>query len=344
MNLLERDKELSRRVYELYISTNSKIEYMQGIKELSNETNVAEKYLLSLLEEFYEMYATKKEKETIRQIRKRNSGNRYKKYVEEIIKMSEEELKEQIKRLKIGDIKEFFGKYIKNETDKEIIEKVKRTFEKLINLYEEEKNNKIQEQRNKTYTAAIAMLDKLVDEGYFSIVQFKQEKFREYHISEEQLYLLVKRYLDLLKNKFPEKYEYYIDKMEKNRLYTFNNLKPKIEEMISSLPNNYDIIDYYLNIGIAMTLFKRLYNGLIAQEDEIKIKIFFSKYSENNYPMAQIYSGIPSTDKKVTDETETRVLNFMKEHKIPINYFFVCYKKYKSGKLDEYFHQKKKEF
>ena len=345
MNLLERDKELSRRVYEIYISTNNKSEYMQGIKELSKETNVMERYLLSLLEEFYEMYATKQEKEKIRQIRKRNNNNNYKKYVEDIMKISEEELKEKIKQLNISDIKEFFGKYIKNEKNEEVIEKAKKLLEKLISLYEELKNKKIQDRRGETYTEAITMLDKIVNEGYFSIVQYKQEKFREYHISEEQLYLKAKRYLDFLKSKYPEKYEYYKEKMEKNRLYTFNNLKPKIDEMINSLPNNYDIIDYYLNIGISTTLFKRLSKGLITQEEVIKINIFFSKYSETNYPMAQIYSGIPTcSETRVTDEIETRVLDFMKEHRIPINYFFVCYRKYKSGKLDEYFHQKKKEF
>ena len=336
MDYFERDKELSKKVYKLYISTDSMVEYLQKLKELSISENVDKKYLQRLLEEFDRMYATKQEKEEIKKIKKRNHEKKYVKFVENMMEMSEEELREYIKALKMTDIKINFNNFINNSTDKSLIKKVEELLNHILEIYEQLKDNKKQNQKNQTYKLATEMFDEIVNNGYFSISQYRQEKFREYGISEDQFQSLAEKYFYYLKNNHSEKFEYYKQKMEQNKKITYCNLKSKIDEMIEKLPDKYDIIEFYINIGLTPTAFKKLCNGLINKEDEIKIKIFFTKYSESNYPVSKVYDNIAKIKKKEI------VIEFMKQYHIPLNYFFICHKKYKNGRLDEQIKSSKK--
>lgn len=350
MDRYERDKMLTRQIYEILTSIltspeneeyQKREEYQKQLEIISQEYKLTVKYLNELLDDFYKLKATSEEKMKIREAKKRNTIT-YKQIVEKLISLNEEEIKKYIaeQKLTITKIKISFKKYIEQSTGKNI-NQIVATYEYIIRVYEQNKNGQKIKQDEEDYQNAINLFEQITKEGFFLISDFYNQRFRDNNMSEEECKSFVYKHLRILKYKYPEKYNYYLKKMNENRLRAYLKLKDKIEEMLAKLPDNYDIVDYYVNINMRIYPFKNLCEKFLKQEDKTKISKFISKYSEEKYPYLPItqYQTITlkkGTIEELSEEIINLILEFMQQYNIPNNYFYICYKKYTKGELDKY--------
>lgn len=335
------EEELLELVYECCVESETLKEYNKKLEELSEQTNKKPKYLDELLIIYFEELPIEKQTK-IKQARKRHKESKmtYIKFVERIISMTEEELLSFLKTAKTNEIASFFERYLKKTTDIDLANKAKEKYEEIKIILEEQRTKRKNTIKQDLYEKATSLFEIMIKRGFFCFLQFKRECYKEFGISEDELEKIIVNAKNLLKNKYPDEYKELEKQMEKNRILTFENKKDEITRMLSLIPDNYDIVDYYINIQMDIDIFSRLCKGLITEEARIKARKFFSKYIDMinysiKYPLwARITSESIINNEILTLEEQEIILQFMKEYRIPNNYFTMVLEKYRKGTLE----------
>lgn len=342
------DYQLALQVYEMFTSSKTIQEYRDKTKELSEQTNKTQKYLNSILEEYRNKFS-KDQQQKIEQskiIHKENQDT-YIKVVEKLLQMDSEELKKYIKDKNIRNIKVFIARYIDKAKDIILIEQAKILLKKIEKIHTQKEELKKVKKTEEIYQETIKLHEIMIKEGFFDYVDFVRYYHKNMNMNEEDFYVfMAKHRKSFLRQEYPKQYEYYQNKLKENKIRTFIAYHREIQTMLNFIPDNYDIIDYYINIGMSIDVFRRLCNGILDEKQIVSLNVFFDKYLDRmtnkiKYPVwEKMTNETIIKGKLVTEETETNLLEFMNKHNIPTNYFVICFEKYKKGELDEYLDKK----
>lgn len=342
----EKDIVYARKVFEAYIGTESIKEYNQEIKRLSIESGKNETYLRALLTEFENFCATQEEKEKIKEVRTRNNKKVYIEFVENITSLNNEEIKKQVlsKEIKKTEVVKRFKDYLEKIKDQEKIEIAKKVYAYIMSIYEEIENEEKEKQEKEKHDKVIELFNKIVNEGYITIKDFARENHSKYRMEKKQFIENLYRMKKYLEER--NEYKYYEEMLDANRKFTYKQLEQKIDIMLKGLldnyekvscENNYDIIDYYLEIGMNPNTFIELCEGFVDEKEITKLKHFFRYYADyEKYPDVQIPTTINIMGQQIPEEIINEILELMEEHNIQKRYVYICCKKYALGQLDKY--------
>lgn len=342
------DEELMPIIYQLFIESETKKEFFD---ELSKKTTKDHNHIKYLLEE-YTKTATPEEKQKIEAAKKRHKENQQaaSKSVEEICSMSEIELKEYIlecnKSKKTSGIKTKFKEYIKKNGM--LKEQAIKTLEKIEQICKEDYEKKKKEKAESNQQEKIEMLFTIPALGFFREYDFCREYHNQYGMDHTSLKDLIEQIKNSLKKSKPDILEKYKRLLLFNKEKAYEARKEKIKKMLLLIPNEYDIIDFYLDMDMDINTFETMIKEKLSSEDYVKFRQFKERYVDSfsrsirqkEYTNAVISTSI--NGKEITPEIEELLLKFLEEHKIPNNYFIYCYYDYIEGKLDEYLNTKKR--
>lgn len=353
------DEQLTKNVFTIYVNSETAKEFNENLKKYIEDNKITKttKYLRMLLEFYKKELKSKKTTpeykmlERARQAHK-NASN-YKIIVERLMNLSDENLKEYIQTNEISKIKIKFETYIENETNPELVSMAKQTLEKIKLMKEELNNEQRQNQRDKKYEYAINLFDTIINNGFFDYVEFSRKMNNQYNVTQYEMYEIINRERAYIRMKYPEIYEQYKVKLTHNAIkYCLEHYDALVRILESCLfMDNYDIVDYYINIGLPIDTFQRLYYKLfemkiIGQQEKQELNKFIGKYFDQF--MRAIYHENPiiinyelGHDSQEIPEKQ-QIIEFMKKYNIPDEFFQNCYKKYKKGELDEYIIKKTK--
>lgn len=353
------DEQLTKDVFTIYVNSQTSTEFKEKLKKYIKDNKITKtpKYLKALLAAYKEKLKSEKTTPEYKMLERtreahKNASN-YKTIVEQIIQMSDEELKEYIQKNEISKIKTRFETYIKNETDSNLVNIAKLTLQKIKNIKEKLNNEQKQYQSNKRYEYAINLFDTIINNGFFDYLEFSRRMSEQYNVTQYEMNEIINRQRAYIRVKHPEIYEQYNIKLTHNAIKYCLQYSGELLRLLESciFMDNYDIVDYYINIGLPIDTFKRLYNKLfqlqiIGQQEKLELNKFLCKYFDQC--MRAIYHENPiiidyelGYDSQEIPEKE-QIIEFMKKYNIPDEFFQNCYKKYKKGELDDYITQTSK--
>jgi hypothetical protein len=234
-----------------------------------------------------------------------------------------------------SDLKIYFQRYKSNNgvySD--------QTDDFLINFkqfYDNRRKQKSKELLLKNYEEGCNFFDKFVDLGFYSIsdyMSFYNNKY-DYHKNS----LIIKKFKENIKKYDLDSWKEYELCIEENRKKTFLILKDRITLFISKLKmgESFDIIDYYMLVGVPIDSLIKLCNGFISDYDIVFIKKFVRSYKSTrllNY--CQFSYDDPNYEEK------NIVVQFLYNNNIPFEYFNCALAKYYSGGLEQYIGKSKK--
>lgn len=343
------DKELLQDIVAIYFKSSSTIELDKTLKEYikNNKLTKTKTYLRKLLDE----YKKKSLKGTLEYEMIRNTQeihkieSSYKTMVEKLIPMSDEELLKYINENGINRIRVKLENYIKNVKEENKAELARQTLERINSLYESKKVSSQSKYEEQKYNDAISVFETMVKRGFFNYTDFKTKMNKYFGCDSVEMDKLLTNSRTLLRTKYPEKFQEYKNKMEKNKIRFYIMHEQQFKNMIIGIRHEqYDIVDFYINFNLSSKAFENLYydlteKNIIAPDDKITLNKFFEKYNER---MREAYytdnHGKPiECNGQISQEDEEKIKEFMEQYGIPEKYFKLCYSKYKKGELKNYF-------
>lgn len=251
------------------------------------------------------------------------------------------------KKLKKSEIDKRFKDYLEKIKDQEKLEKAQKVYDYITSVYDEITNENKKKTEKEEHDRVIELFNKIVDEGYITVKAFARDNYSKYGMGKTQFIENLNRLKKYLEER--NEYKYYEERLNANRLFAYEKLKSKIKRMLEELPdnyekvsceNNYDIIDYYLEIGMNPNTFIELCEGNVNEQELTRIKHFFRYYTNHEkYPDLQI-STINIMGQNISEQIKNELLELMERHNIHSKYFYICCKKYVLGQLDEYMKEK----
>ena len=350
------DEQLLKDIIKIYTNSESKKNFNAELKQYINENklNKTIQYLKLLLDEYKShLNSETLEYEIIERTKEiHREMSHYKTVIEELAKMKDEELIEYINKNDLAALKLKYENYLQNTKDEKLLKTAKETFERIIKLKSQTKQQKIEKYIKDKYELTTKVYETMISRGYFSYKQFAREQHHLFKCTLPQMERLVTYSRMFLYSNFPEKLKEYRKIIDNNKIkYYIYNTK-KIKHMITNIPENYDIIDYYIDFKMPLIEFIDYYQDLAGKkvlkpEQIIKLNKFFNQYIDKmsntiKEKSVDLNNHIQYGEKIVTQEEKEKVLNFMEQYQIPANFFLRCYAKYIKGELDKYIKQKQK--
>lgn len=343
------DKELLEDVLNVYFGSKSKKDFNEKLKNYISDNKIKKspEYLKSLLEEYkervlkgtpeYEMICKTKE------IHKVN-GNP-KTIVNQLMRMTEEELKKYLEGKRLSEIKLKIGKYSESITDKSDLELVDKLLTRIIEIKETTMTTKKNQENQQRYERAIEIFDTMTKRGFFSFCEFNRKMHDHFNCNLDEMERQTSKSRVLLNEKYPEKYEEYKNKIKKNKIRFYILHQRQIRDMLIAIKHEkYDIVDYYINFRIPSKVFINLYKDfhemkIIKTESRTLLNKFFEKYLAHPYSDTLNWNctNLSECNGEITQSEHDKLVEFMSYYGIPKCYFKLCFKKYKKGELNYFF-------
>ena len=337
---IERERELSHLVFSFYMDSVTRADYNKKIRYFSDVTHLDVSYLCSLKDVYLEKYASDDERKSYHS-RMKNVPN-YIIFCEQLFSLKSSERINFIasSKLSLSDLKKYFNSYKKYNLDN--CEKV----DVLIKQYEDylsySKIKSKEEKKRINYNEACAFYQNIIDLGFYSVRSYALycEKDKNKVLNDHR------KYRNYIKAIDESVYDNYVELMEVNRKKTFFFIKDKVDKFNSELKQcissgkKYDIIDYYLSVGISLSSFKEICKDLITSSEMGIFNKFSSNYIElenSDFDESTVFSSVNFINgREITDVEKSMVYSFLKENDIPIVYFNHTLYKYANGELDKY--------
>lgn len=340
------DKELAQLICQIYVEyydtktgliddlIEKKIN--QRKKELSDKTHKTEQHLEILLNKFFGSFTPEQQKKitiTKNEIKKHRKTN----IVDIIEGLSEEQLREYLKIVPAYKIIARLNSIIERK-NQERAAKAKQILEQVKALSKEQKDQEIKESIDLKYLKIKEILDTMVNNGFFSIEHFSKKNHSKYGLEYKMFADKIRRYIDYLKKEYPEDYNNYQYLIEKNAWISWEKNRYQIER-ITSEPEKYDIIDYYMHINLPPKTFLKLCRYMYDDITYSKTKAFIERYFDqpSHNPRNNTWIKTPNyiiNGEPLTIETQELILKFMEENDIPTNFFMSCLIKYRNNELN----------
>jgi len=350
------DEQLLLDIIKIYTNSESKKDFNAELKQYikDNKINKTTQYLKLLLDEYKSnLNSETLEYEIIERTKEiHREMSSYKTVIEELAKMTDEQLIEYIHNNDLAALKLKFEKYLQKTTDTKLLKTAKETLERILKLKSQTKQQKIDNLTKEKYELAIKVYETMASRGYFNYKQFAREQHDFFNCGVLKMEQLITYSRMFLYSNYPEKLKEYRKKIQNNKIkYYIYNTK-KFKHMITNIPENYDIINYYIDFKTPLIEFIDYYKDLgqlkvLKSEQIVKLNKFFSQYIDKmsntiNEKSVDINDHIQYGEKIISQEEKEKVLEFMEKYKIPSNFFLRCYVKYTKGELDKYIKQKQK--
>lgn len=196
------------------------------------------------------------------------------------------------------------------------------------------------------YISACVFFDNLVNSGFYSISDYVEHIFSTGHdIGELTNKVCIIR--NKIKSYNADAWKYYCTKMENNRKKQFLLNKDSIEEFNRKLNDSFNgnssfnVIDYYLIVGLPFKKYKEITNGFVSPQDVINLNKFLGPldiYDNNSYISERyvLSSSYRIGDRLISDDEKEKLIKFFKDYNIPFKYFMFGVTKYLCGDLDNY--------
>ncbi len=337
------DKELSCLVFSSYMNSNSLKEYSSVIKQLSNKYNLTCSYLRSFREVYLNNYASDDEKKSFFVKRRMmNFKPRYLDFCDRLFDLPIESRFDYLEsnNVSFADLKLFFSRYKKHggkyssDVDAFLIDYKQFIDSKALNL------------KFKRFSLACDYYDNLIKLGFYGIAPYVRFICSPGDYNSE-LYRAIKL-KDCIVKSDEELWYYYAGMMEDNRRKSFIIMKDRIDELNFRLVTDdcFDIIDYYMLIGMSFDEYRSLCRGFISVKQMAVFNIFVDKFSsfckDIDCERITLGSNYEIDGRVITDDEKLLVFEFLHRNDIPLVYFYVALKKFVSGGLDVYLYDGEK--
>lgn len=275
--------------------------------------------------------------------------------LEEIIKIIE------IYNIDLKRIKETIGDFIvvyrsKDEkSEKELRNKISAYVEHLTNKNKIAKKKEKEEKKINELPTAKKIINEFIESGLSSINEFCKQS----NIKRSTFY----KYIEIIKEYDKNLYNLYLKKASTDRKIVYNNIFTIIKNIISFLKfgikdnNNFrkfDLIDYYLYTNYTMDEILKFAKMILSHDDLLLLSDFIRKNkigAKNDtlfekmimrqkiilhYQKDEKGNIIPESEVIFDNEEKAKLINFLKENKIPINSktYNLLFRKYINGELD----------
>lgn len=316
--------------------------YNAKIKELSESSKYSEKYLRSLKHVYLDLYASEEELNDYRVANKiiREKDPKFIEFGNALFELPIEDRNNYVlsSGLSLYCVKNMLSKYKKRNckyscmVDDFLSQYV--VFNAKYCEFEHEKHMK------EDYRECLSIFDQITCLGFYSISHYNDYLFKPGYEYKKNLNHLnsirkkIKRYdkiygkdnWGIIKNRF-----------ESNRKKSFFILKDRIDYFNSKLrecknDNSFNIIDYYLILGISFKDYRDICSGLISQYDMYNFDIFSKKYEKMIYDT----SFFERVDINISEKEKAMLYDFLNKNSIPECYYNFVVDKYINGQLDNY--------
>ncbi len=339
------ERELSHYVFKSYIDSDDMSEYHAKLRIKIKETGLSINFLKRLRDVYVENYASASELLEYEQ-KKRYYNIKCTEYIAFVESVFEKPVDERFnylwsKNLIISKVNYYFKLYEKKgrKYSSQVDSFLKQYTKYMEEVNEKEKNKK----KLQTFNSACALFDEIISLGFYNISdyisQFPNEK-------QKRLQAKIGACRKLIMCEKPELWETYSNKLEDNRRRTFCSIQENIGifnrrlHLSSSNQDNVDIIDYYLLIGIPIGKYKDLCKGYIDQYYLTLFNVFSYGFVKLENKIVEekniLNSNYMFGDKVLSDDEKLFILNFLKEHNVPLGFYASAVKKYAEGGLDDY--------
>ena len=339
---IERIKSLSYLVFCYYVDSVDRVDYNKKIKYLSDKTHLQVSYLCSLKDFYFERYATSDEKTAYKLKMQSESVPNYVIFCDKLFSLKPSERINFIisSKISLSDLKSYFGSYKKNNiNESESLDLLIKEYEEYLNY---SKNRIKEEKKIISFNEACAFYQNIIDLGFYSIKSYAEYCGK----NKEKILYNHKKYRNSIKCVDISVYDRYLELLEVNRKKTFLFIKDKVDKFNSDLKNcflsgkKYDIIDYYLSVGIPLASFREVCKNFISSGEMANFSNFSSSYIElenSEFDSSAIFSSVNFVNgREITDDEKSMVYSFLKENDIPLVYFNCALIKYANGELDNY--------
>lgn len=359
--LFDDEIKIARMVFDLYCNSSSIAEYSYGISRISKQMRLEIKYLRSLKNLYYEIATSdQKRKHNLAKEKYKNERLMSVDFVDDILKKGESERIKYLIDMNIPtyELEKRFSLYINNKQLSEIQKaNLKQIYNDFISAIENLKKENNIEKRNNEIKDAIKFFDSMILSGnnnFYDINEYIDYYCQTMSVSKRTMAARVSKYKKILENEgLLADYMLKIEDMRKNK---YEEMHESIDIMLKNISqidvNSFDIVDYYLLIGLPIMEFKKLCKGFISSIEMSKFNYLTTKFigCEKNYVpedeiMRMNYSFIVNGERYSLTETEKLyVIEFLKENNISLSLYQMAAFKYINGTLDRYLKSKSKNY
>ena len=344
---------LSRMVFNIYMRCNNLSEYSEGLNELSNKCHKQLSYLRDLRNIYVNEYASREEIILYNE-HKRMIKNGYSdcSIFDHLFKLSTDECNEYLfSTIKIIPLKlkNLVSSYKKtNCSNYDCVEAI---YERYVAYYEKKSKLNSDKEFSNQFDNACCEIEKLIDLGFYSLTDYAKF-FSSSDVSSTKILSRLSGARNFICRHNRDLWDYYEFCMRENKRNTFLILKDKIDECNERIRLHvsgawkFDIIDFYLLMGMSLSQFKDICSGNVSCYDLAAFNIFSSDYLDNGSLFindSSILNGKYSVNSRIiTDDEKALIINFLYQYNIPFNYFNVALVKFINGGLDSYINSKVK--
>lgn len=338
--------ELGRQVYEYYkyyrIIRNDAHMYNVKIKELSKSSKYSEKYLRALKNVYRDSYATKQDliDEQCFNVEMSKNLPEYIIFGDKLFELPEARRNNYVLSSKItmSNLNGMLMKYKRHNG------KYSCMVDDFLSQYSVFYKEYYEEEKRKNmlidYKKCLAIFSEIVNLGFYSISHYSEFLYEPgYNYTNSVSYLnSIKRKIMEYDRVYGKKnWDIILKGFEKNRKKSYLILKDRIDRfnsMMSERVNDskFNIIDYYLIVGISFKNYKDICSGYISRLDMNNFNSFINKYQKSPYDN----SYFERIDKKISDDVKAMLYGFLRENSIPECYYNYVVEKYLDGELDSY--------
>lgn len=343
---MNNELDLAKEVFSRYIECNTFSEWHRTIRELSEKYHKTEKYLRYLVLAYVDGVADDRELEkyyyTNNKIKL--TMNNYVFIVEDLLRLSTDEEKLDYlvsKKISRSNLKLYTEKYIGNNINPSNNSEVSRLYHLYISYCDENKVKQALKNKTDRLNEICNLFDEFVNEGYYNFYECRFYLVKSRSISSDEAFKVIDSCQKFLRKNAPLIYDTYVLKLKENQISKYNEIEFKVLQLFSKISDEkFDIVDYYLLMGMSICSFKRLCFDFITSDRQTMFNRKLGKYEKND-------SSIVNKDNLLNDnydfgngvvdlETKEFVLSFMDFYEIPYCWFAPTLRKYVNGDLDAY--------
>lgn len=337
---IEREKKLSYLIFCYYVDSKDRHEYSSKVISLSDKLHLEKSYLFSLRDIYLEKYASADDKKEF--YSKKKSVPKYVSFCEKLFSLKPDKRINYIVsyNISLSNLKEFFKSY--KMLNYNNVDKVDMMLDEYTEYLKYSKTSSALEKKTINYNEACAFYQNIIDLGFYSIKSYAEYCGKD----KEKILYNHKKYRNSIKCVDISVYDRYLELLEANRKKTFLFIKDKVDKFNSDLKNcflsgkKYDIIDYYLSVGVPLSSFREVCKDFISSSEMANFSNFSSSYIEletSGFYSSTIFSSVNFVNgREITDDEKSMVYSFLKENDIPLVYFNCALIKYANGELDNY--------
>lgn len=362
IKLTDEQYKLGKMIFYEYINLCDRGKYIKFIAELSLELGINRDDLRKFKDIYYKKYASFEEKKIHDNVSKLLEKIKFKKMydsfviLENCVTMSDSDAFKELEKLgKKSVIKSKIKCFVKRHPE------YKNTLEELYERYENYLKKMfddaiIERHKEKINRAKQCYLD-LVRHGFWEgkecwlYLAYKDQE-RYPNIPFQELVRKSRQTLAMYRNVLSENnmFESFSDMLELNRISYFKENEKKINEFIDIIRGincndvSFDIIDYYVMLGIPVEKLKLLCKDQIHNSESGLINAFFGRFTSfdqnniNSFISAEHIRKTSYTisNVEITDEIKEEVISLFEEYNIPYMYFSIGLRRYLSGDFLKY--------